>query len=429
MSNALSRRAVLKSTIGIPFILGAGWRAPEKPKIALIGCGGMGNGDASNAKRFGTIAAVCDVDATRAEMTAKKFDGAKVYHDFRKLLDAEKDISIIINATPDHWHTLVNLAALKAGKDVYSEKPLTLTIDEGKRLVAAVKELEASPANRQPAAERRIFRLACQLVRTGRLGKLSTVTSTLPAGLRRGPFKPSPVPKGLDWDMWQGQTPEVEYVTERCFTNFRFWQEYCGGTITDWGAHHNDIALWATGKDRTRAASVEGKRLVEPIPGGYTAVPEYEVTFTYADGVTHICTEHDSKHDLRRRRTTSRCHGPDSPRRQVRRVRWLALRHPRKDRSEQAGDAQRQTLGRGIEGVRQRRPHGELLRLRGVPQSPDLRRRNRPPLGNVCHLGGIALQLGRKLKWDPAKEEFVGDKEANGYVARVQRKKWSYEMV
>ena len=154
--------------------------------------------------------------------------------------------------TPDHWHTLVNLAALKAGKDVYSEKPLTLTIDEGKRVVAAVKEhkrvLQTGSQQRSDAR----FRLACEIVRNGRLGKLTTVTTVLPQGLNAGPFKTAPVPKGLDWDAWQGPTAETEYVPERCHFSFRYWTEYSGGTLTDWGAHHNDIALWAIGARERR---------------------------------------------------------------------------------------------------------------------------------------------------------------------------------
>src|SRR5438105_1382528 len=156
--------------------------AAEKPKIALIGCGGQGRGDAKNASRFGTVVAVCDVDANRAAEAAKQFNGAAVYADFRKLLDKEKGVSVVINGTPDHWHTLVNLAALKAGKDVYGEKPLTLTIDEGKRLVAAVK---ASGRVFQTGSQQRSdarFRLACEVVRNGRLGKLTEITTILPAG-------------------------------------------------------------------------------------------------------------------------------------------------------------------------------------------------------------------------------------------------------
>ena len=429
MQRSLSRRFVLKSAIGIPFVLGAGWRAPEKPKIALIGCGGMGRGDAKNATRFGSITAICDVDATHAEEVRKLYPEATVYNDFRKLLDMEKEISVVINGTPDHWHTLVNLSALKAGKDVYSEKPLTLTIDEGKRLVAAVKDSKRVLQTGSQQRSDKLFRQACLIVRAGRLGKLSTVTSTLPAGLREGPFKTSPVPKGLDWDMWQGQTQEVDYVTQRCHTNFRFWREYSGGSITDWGAHHNDTVLWATGKDRTGPSTVVGKRLAEPIPGGYTTISEYEVTYTYADGLTHICKS----------TTASTIFGSPSdkpvPRSQMAHgVKfegsdgWLFVTRGKIEASKP--DLLKEKLSAEELKVYVSDDHMknffDCVESRKAPIcEAEIGHRS----ATVCHLGGIALQLeGRKLTWDPAKEEFVGDKEANGYVAREQRKKWSYEM-
>src|SRR5215468_9391501 len=182
----------------------------ERPSIGLIGCGGMGRGDAKNASRFGKVLAVCDVDAKHAGEASQMFGGAKVHKDFRKLLE-DKKIDVVINATPDHWHTLINLAALKAAKDTYSEKPLTLTIDEGKRLGAAVR---ASGRVLQTGSQQRSdarFRLACELVRNGRLGKLSAITTILPAGLNQGPFKPAAVPKELDWDFYQGQAPRHDY--------------------------------------------------------------------------------------------------------------------------------------------------------------------------------------------------------------------------
>jgi predicted dehydrogenase len=204
-------------------------------------------------------------------------------------IDGEKDLPIVLNGCPDHWHTLVNLYALKRGKDVYSEKPLTLTIDEGKRLVATVKEsgrvLQTGTQQRSDPQ----FRLVCELVQNGRIGKLQKVTTIVPAGLRDGPFPPKPVPKNLNWDMWLGQAPMVDYVPQRCHTTFRFWYDYSGGTITDWGAHHNDIALWGMGMDGGGPVSVEGKQLVEPIPGGYTTAPQYEVKYTWANGVEHTC--------------------------------------------------------------------------------------------------------------------------------------------
>lgn len=433
---ALNRRSILKGAVaaGLPAWLALEHlaaedppkKAEDKPKIALIGCGGMGRGDANNAKRFGTIVAVCDVDSGRVAEASKQFGGAKTYSDFRKLLETEKDVAVVINGTPDHWHTLVNLAALKAGKDVYSEKPLTLTIDEGKRVVAAVKEhkrvLQTGSQQRSDAK----FRLACEIVRNGRLGKLATVTTVLPQGLNAGPFKTAPVPKELDWDTWQGPTVETEYVPERCHFSFRYWSEYSGGTLTDWGAHHNDIALWGIGSE-TGPESVEGKLLLKPVVGGYTAPAAYEATFTYANGVVHKCIS-----------TTA---------------------------STITGGAAKGQPGEMPHGVKFEGADGWLFVTRGKIEAskPELlndkfgEKELRLPVSNdhmgnffesvtsrkapicsaevghrsasVCHLAGIAVQLGRKLKWDPVKEEFVGDKEANALVARPQRKKWSYETI
>ena len=432
----LDRRDALKALIaaGLPAWSAAEMMVPDdppmkagnKPGIALVGCGGMGRGDAANAQRFGVVVAVCDVDSGRAAAAAKQFNGANVYADFRKLLDAEKGVSVVINGTPDHWHTLVNLAALKAGKDVYSEKPLTLTVDEGKRVVAAVKEhkrvLQTGSQQRSDAR----FRLACEVVRNGRLGKLATVTTVLPQGLNAGPFKPAAVPKELDWDAWQGPVAETEYVPERCHFSFRYWTEYSGGTLTDWGAHHNDIALWGIGS-AAGPESVEGKTLLKPVPGGYTAPAAYEATFTYAGGVVHKCVS-----------TTA---------------------------STITGGAAKGQPGELPHGVKFEGADGWLFVTRGkieaskpemlndkfgekelrLPVSNDhmanffeaVKSRKQPICdaevghrsASVCHLAGIAAKLGRKLKWDAAKEEFVGDKEANALIAREQRKKWSYETI
>src|SRR2546427_808830 len=174
----------------------------DRPNIALIGSGGQGRYDTTLAAKFANVVAVCDVDSKHAEDASKQFGGAKFYKDFRKLLERD-DIHAIINGTPDHWHTLINIAAMKAGKDVYSEKPLTLTIDEGKRLVAVARQtgriLQTGSQQRSDAR----FRLACELVRNGRLGQLKPVITPLPAGPRKGPFSPAPVPPELAWDVLQ----------------------------------------------------------------------------------------------------------------------------------------------------------------------------------------------------------------------------------
>lgn len=399
----------------------------ERPKVALVGCGGMGRGDAANASRFGTVVAVCDVDAGHAADAAKQFKGARAYSDFRKMLEAEKDVAVVINGTPDHWHTLVNLAALKAGKDVYSEKPLTLTIDEGKRVVAAVKEYNrALQTGSQQRSDPR-FRLACEAVRNGRLGKLKTVTVVLPQGLNDGPFKPAPVPKGLDWDAWQGQVAATEYVPQRCHFSFRYWTEYSGGTLTDWGAHHNDIALWGIAPEAGGPQTVEGKLLLKPVPGGYTAPAAYEATFTYANGVVHKCvsttastiTGAPAKGKAGEVPHGVRFEGTDG---------WLWVTRGHIEASKPAilndkfGEkdvrlpVSNDHMGNFFDAVRSRKQ----------PICPaEVGHRS----ASVCHLAGIAVRLGRKLKWDPVKEEFVGDKEANALLTREQRKKWSYEAI
>ena len=417
----------------------------DLPSIALVGCGGRGRGIATEAQRFGRVVAVCDVDAGHAEgatfslaESQRKADaeaGRKTlpgdirrYDDFRKLIDAEKDVSIIMNGTPDHWHTLVNLYALRRGKDVYSEKPLTLTIDEGKRLVATVKEtgrvLQTGTQQRSEAQ----FRLVCELVQNGRLGKLHKVTTIVPAGLREGPFPSKPVPPKLNWDMWLGQAPKVDYVPQRTHTTFRFWYDYSGGTITDWGAHHNDIALWGMGMDGSGPTSVEAKRLVEQIPGGYDAASQYEVKYTYANGVEQVCktTTADSIFgSLDREPPPGERHngvvfeGTDG---------WIYVRrgHVEASRPEILKDPLPSRAKRLYASNNHMANFFDCVRSRKAPIcDAEIGHRS----VSVCHLGSIALRLGRKLQWDPQKEQFVGDDEANKYVAREQRRAWSYESV
>ena len=200
------------------------------------------------------------------------------------------DLDVIINGTPDHWHTLINLRAIGSGKDVYAEKPLAMTIDEGKHIVAAVKKSDRILQTGTQQRSDKTFRLACELVHNGRLGKVARAQVWLPRGLREGPFATEPIPKALDWDFWQGQTPAIDYVPQRCHGKFRYWWDYSGGTMTDWGVHHNDIVLWGLGKDRSGPVSIEGKSLVEQIPGGYTAASQYRVKYAYDNGMEHVCT-------------------------------------------------------------------------------------------------------------------------------------------
>ncbi|MEY4198893.1 MAG: hypothetical protein RLZZ265_633 [Verrucomicrobiota bacterium] len=396
----------------------------DKPGVALIGCGGRGRGVAREAAQHGQMLAVCDLDEANLAQALKLWPDAKPYKDFRKLLERD-DLHIIVNGTPDHWHTLVNLAALRAGKDIYSEKPLTLTVDEGKRLVQAVR---ASKRVLQTGSQQRSdknFRLACELVRNGRIGKLKHVNVWLPHGRREGPFEKAPVPAGLDWDMWLGPTPKVDYVKERCHVTFRYFWEYSGGTMTDWGAHHNDIALWGTGFDRSGPVSVEGQSLVPMIPGGFTAASEYAIAYTYANGVTQLTRSthgngwNGSVTDKEAQPHGVRFEGTGG---------WIFVTRGKIEASH--GDLLTTPLPSGA-----RRLYASDNHMKNFFDC--VRSRQQPicdaEIGHrsvtVCQLGVIAMRLGRKLNWNPATQEFAGDKEANTWLAREMRAPWTYDRV
>ncbi len=397
----------------------------DRPAVALVGCGGMGTGDAKDARRFGEIVAVCDVDQKHLDRAVAEFTKeGKVpaqFTDFRKLLERD-DIHVIINGTPDHWHSLINIAAARAKKDIYSEKPLTLTIDEGKHVVKAVRENKVilQTGTQQRSSQR--FRMACELVRNGRIGKLKEVNVWLPAGLRGGPFPSQPVPAELNWDFWQGQAALADYTPERCHMKFRNWFDYSGGTMTDWGAHHMDIGYWAVGLPAP--TRVESKSLATPIPGGYTTPSEYEVKFTYANGVIfNVRTTADDSPfgaviNPAGQRNGIRFVGSDG---------WLWVNRDTIEANDR--ELLSKPLPEGAERLYFSNDHKgnffECIRSRKDPIC-DVEVGHRS--ASVCHLGAISLRTGKSLQWDPEKELFTGEHadEANRYVAREMRKPYDY---
>jgi predicted dehydrogenase len=397
----------------------------DRPGIALIGCGGMGRGDAKSASRFGDIVAVCDVDETHAAAAAKQFANTDrtpaQFTDFRRVLERE-DVDVIINATPDHWHTLINLAAAAARKDIYAEKPLTLTIDEGKRLVKAVRKHRVVLQTGTQQRSNRLFRLACELVRNGRIGKLTQATVFLPAGLRAGPFAPTPVPDGFHWDFWLGQAPQVDYLKERCHQTFRWWFDYSGGPVTDWGAHHNDVARWAIGLDGP--SEIQARALTEPIAGGYTTPSEFEATLTWANGVKQVVktTVDDSPFGVALK--------PDGQRNGVRfegTTGWIWVNRSAID----ASDVDMLDTPMTNPSVRLEISDDhmanffEAVRTRKDPVSPVEAGHLSATVG---HLIVIALRTGRPLHWNPSKQKFEGEgaREANAQQARRMRKPYDY---
>lgn len=400
----------------------------DRPGIALIGCGGMGTGDAIDAQRFGDIVAVCDVDenhlaAARARFTHNGRTPA-AYKDFRALL-ANKDVHAVINATPDHWHSLVNIAAARAGKDIYSEKPLTLTIGDGRRVIEAARRhrVVLQTGTQQRSSQR--FRLACELVRNQRIGTLKEITVWLPAGLREGPFATCPVPAGLDWDFWQGPAAATDYLPQRCHMMFRYWNEYSGGTITDWGAHHLDIARWAL-RD-SAPTRVEGKVLSPPIPGGYTAASEYDMTMHFAEGPTLRIrsTPDDSPFGAvihpAGQRNGIRFEGTDG---------WIWVN---RDQLE-ADDRERLRQEPGSDGERlpvSNDHKGNFFECMRTRQDPICNVETGHLSATLGHLGKIALELGVPLDWDSKAERFTGDHaaQANERIDRPMRKPYDLSFV
>ena len=408
----------------------------DRPGVALVGCGGQGNGDTASAKRFGDIVAVCDVDRHRGEASANQFaDKGRtpwVYTDFRKLME-RSDVHIIVNGTPDHWHTLVNLLAVKTGHDVYAEKPLTLTIDEGKRLVKAVRKHKAVFQVGSQQRSDRNFRLACELVRNGRLGKLQEIIVGLPTGPREGPFEPIPVPPELNWDYYTGQSPKTDYVglrqvktvdgkeqvtyeSKNGHVAFRWWYNFSNGMMTDWGAHHDDIAQWANGTELSGPVEVEGKSMVEMIPGGFQTAAEFEVHFRYENGVRMTVT------DGQRAPNGVKFIGPEG---------WIFVTRGKIEASKP--DLLEAALpGNAVRLYRSDDHMGNFF---------DCVRSRKAPIAEceighrsitVAHIGVISTRMGGlKLGWNPMKEEFIGEhaKEANKWLIREMRKPYDYSFI
>jgi predicted dehydrogenase len=402
----------------------------DKPGIALVGCGGQGRGDCGWASNYGNVVAVCDVDAKHAEEAAKQFtkEGkvpAKL-NDFRKVME-RPDVNAIINGTPDHWHTLVNLAAVKAGKDIYSEKPLTLTIDEGKRLVKAVKDKgTVFQTGSQQRSDPR-FRLACELTRNGRIGKLQHIVVGLPTGPREGPFKALPVPPELNWDYWVGQAPMVDYRGVNCHGNFRWWYEFSGGQMTDWGAHHNDIAQWGNGTELSGPVEVDGKGLVEMIPGGYDAMAQYRIDFKYANGVTMAVVDESTVTDQ-----NVVGEGKSTPNgiQFIGTNGWIFV-----DRGQIKASRQElldEPLPAGAIRLYKSDNHmGNFFECLRTRKDPICRAEIGHRSISVAHLGVISVRLKRPFRWNPELQEFVGDgaKEAKAWLSREMRKPYDYRFI
>ena len=327
------------------------------------------------------------------------------YEDYRRVLD-RKDIDAVLIATPDHWHAKVSVDAMEAGKDVYCEKPLSLTIQQGRAMVRAARENSRVFQTGSQQRSQGQFRKACEYVRSGRLGKIDWVRVTLFKVGQAPPVPDEPVPPGLNWDMWLGAAPYVPYNPSRCHIDFRWYFEYSGGILTDWGAHHCDIAQWGLGMDAGGPVSVEGT--AEVLPGRYNIFNSFHFDMRYANGVKMeiVCegengtTFHGSKGEIFVNRGTIRS-------------------DPASILEEPLGSSDIRLYDSGNHIA----DWVDCMKSREKPIC-DVEIGHRS--ATVCHLANICGRVGRKLEWDPDRELFPNDPEANEYLSRPPRAPYRY---
>jgi len=420
-----TRRSFIKTTLAAgvaPIILPSGLFGADAPsKKITVGCIGVGgHGTGHNLRAYlkqadARVVMVCDVDSKRMERAKKMVDsfyrdsgkGCTTTKDFREVL-ARPDIDAVMISTPDHWHTLMSVLAIRSGKDVQCEKP-TLTIDEGKILI---KEVRKHDKVFQTSTEDRaipVYHRMAELVRNGRIGKLEKIEVILPKQ-PKGPGNPAPqeVPKELDYDMWLGPAPEAPYTKDRVHFNFRWIWDYSGGIICDWGAHLFDTAQWANDTERSGPVEIDGKG-THWEGGLYDTVKDYDVTYRYENGVVMTCTSGNPSLKF------------IGSKGWVGNVGWRAKLQASSDKILNSviekGETRLFTNPKG-----EHRNFLDCVKSRKDPYFPvDIGHR----VSTVCHLANLSIKLGRPLKWNPVKERFLKDEEANGLCNREMRKPWS----
>ena len=458
----LSRRQFLKASlattagaVALPTLLPSsvfGADAPSrKIHVAQIGCGRIAHDmDLPGIIKhdLARIVAVCDLDTARLELAkhfvenyyAKKQGSehaleVKTFGDYRELLKAP-DIDAVAVSTSEHWHAELVLAAALAGKDVYVQKPLTMTLTEG-RLVSDT--LRARKRAFQIGSQQRSdspwpqFRRACELVRNGRFGALRTVRIGLPTDPSGGNPKPMDVPPNLNYDMWLGCTPQVPYTEDRVHPQgvdkikarpgWLRIESYCLGMITGWGSHHADIANWGMNTENTGPIEIEGKAQF-PTHGLWNVHGPFHIEAKYANGVRVI---YDDKFDngvrfegddgwvfVSRGGGKATASDPTSTKNKPIAASSPKLLESKIGPNEVHLHASKDHHLDWLESIKTRQP---------AVTTPEAAHR----ATSACILGWIAMKLGRKLRWDPVKETFLDDEQANSMLSRPQRAPYGTE--
>ncbi len=443
----ITRRRFLASaaagTLGFPQILRAqAGRAPANERVTLgvIGCGNQAPVDLAEFLPLphAQVVAVCDVNrGSHGYKTPDQFlgrepvrdlvekhyakaspsgtyKGCAMYVDFREML-ARKDIDAVVIITPDHWHAIQTICAAAAGKDIYCQKPLGLTVRDGQEMIRAVRSHNRILQTGSQWRSTPLIRRFCEAVRNGAVGQPRKATTYVAPNNFTGPgpgWKPAPVPEGFDYELWLGPAPSAPYHPQRCLYQFRFISDYSGGQTTNFGHHSNGVAFWALGLDDTGPVEVWNLGAEWPPPGDlFDTATKVHFGARFANGVEWECITDKRQFGIR-------IEGSEG---------WIAT-----DGKE---------ITASSPAIADWQPGPDSIRLYDSPNHyrnfVDCVLSRKDPVEPVevghrvtafCHLGNIAMKLNRRLRWDPKAERFEGDEEANRMLSRPHRAPWSYEV-
>jgi myo-inositol 2-dehydrogenase / D-chiro-inositol 1-dehydrogenase len=424
---SITRRELLfAAPLAVPALTGRRAAAAERITVAMLGMGRQSV--YINVKQLldmpdVQVVAVCDIDSWRLANAKRQVDefyarkspsgtyrGCRAYADYREVL-ADKSIDAVMIGVPDHWHVPMSIEAVKAGKDVSCEKPLTRCIAEGRLLADTVKKYNRVFRTDSEYRSHECYQRACELVLNGRIGKLKTIRTGVPELDTGCPSQPAmPVPAELDYERWQGSAPRAPYTEKRVHKPKAYqrpgWMShlyYCDGMIANWGAHFNDVAQWGNGTDRTGPVEVEGKGSYPPPESFWNVLLRFDVRYRYANGVELI---------YKTDRAYVRFEGEEG---------WIQAE--RLEGAKQKIEAEPASVlappsgpnWRKLPLMSDKRDFIDAVRTRGQTlEDAEVGHRTT----TLSHLGHIAIRLGKKLRWDPDRERFVGNEEANGYLGK-----------
>jgi predicted dehydrogenase len=420
----LSRRNFLRGSAAVTAVSAfnivpasvLGQNAPSnRIAMAMVGCGGMGQGNMGSFLSMDDVVVriVCDVNDKKMAESKKRVDDRNKNTDCLMMKDfrdacSRPDIDAIMIGTPDHWHATIGTFAARNGKDIYGEKPFTHDLREGRALVNAIKQhgrvWQTGSWQRSSGEMRR----AVELVRNGRIGKVVRVEVGLPGGGRGKKADPNAkIPDGLDWDLWVGPAPWQPFMGIYDW-DWRWVNDWGCGQMMDWIGHHADIAQWGIGKDLSGPVSIEGYAPYEP-QGIYDSFTSYQYTGKYDDGVEIFVG------DSSKCRSGATWFGEKGDWVWVDRGRFDASSPQIRDSRIEANELRLRSPGHQREFI-------NCVKTRDTTLTPaEVAHRS----ASVGHLGQIAMVTGRKIKWDPAKEEIANDPGASAMLGRTPRAPWS----